>query len=202
MVGSIVMNGNPFTNGHKYLVEKALESCDHLYLFVVWEQKSLFPNDVRYRLIEEGVSEYDNVHVVKGEDYIISSATFPTYFLKDGDNSVQEHARLDLTIFKDIIAPYLGITKRYVGEEKICQTTRQYNEVMKEVMDGGTLEVVEVPRKEYDDRLISASYVREYIRNDRWEEVQAIVPETTYRFLRSEEATPIINKIKDSNTRH
>ncbi len=202
IVGSIVMNGNPFTLGHKYLVEKALESCDELYLFVVWEQKSLFPNDVRFRLIQKGLSEYKQVHVVKGEDYIISSATFPTYFLKDDDDTDVEHAKLDLLIFRDKIAPYLGITKRFVGDEKISMTTRKYNEQMKAILDGKGFDVVEIPRKEKSGKIISASYVRDYIRHDRWKEVKEIVPITTYEFLQSEEAKPIIEKIKRSNTRH
>lgn len=202
IVGSIVMNGNPFTLGHKYLVEKALESCDELYLFVVWEQKSLFPNAVRLRLIKEGLSEYKQVHVVKGEDYIISSATFPSYFLKDDDDTDVEHAKLDLLIFRDKIAPYLGITKRFVGDEKISMTTRKYNEQMKEILVGKGVDVVEIPRKEKSGKIISASYVRDYIRHGQWKEVKEIVPLTTYEFLQSEEAKPIIEKIKRSNTRH
>lgn len=202
VIGSIVMNGNPFTKGHKYLVEKALETCDELYVFVVWEQKSLFPNDVRFKLIKEGLKEYDQVHVVKGEDYIISSATFPTYFLKADDDLVLEHAKLDLMIFRDIITQYLGITRRYVGEEKLCATTRKYNEQMKVTFANSNISVIEIPRKKQDNKLISASYVRDYIKRDEWNNIENMVPTTTYDFLRSNEAKSILEKVRKSTTRH
>ncbi|EFA28598.1 ABC transporter, ATP-binding protein, partial [Haemophilus influenzae HK1212] len=38
--GSIVMNANPFTLGHRYLIEQALQQCDHLHLFIVGEDAS------------------------------------------------------------------------------------------------------------------------------------------------------------------
>lgn len=202
VVGSIVMNANPFTKGHKYLIDQALRDCDHLYVFVVWEQKSLFPNEVRYRLIDEGLRDYGNVHLVKGEDYIISGATFPTYFLKDGDKVIEEHVALDLTIYGDIIAPYLNISKRYVGQETICQTTAQYNTAMKRILTEKGLEVIEIPRLEADGKQISASHVREYIKNDQWKKIQAIVPRATYDYIRSHEGEVVINRIKNSSTRH
>ena len=37
---ALVMNANPFTLGHQYLVEKAAAACDTLHLFVVSEDAS------------------------------------------------------------------------------------------------------------------------------------------------------------------
>ena len=44
---------DPFTNGHLYLVEYAARHCDNLYVFVLSEDKSVFPADVRFSLVEK-----------------------------------------------------------------------------------------------------------------------------------------------------
>lgn len=41
-VGAAVMNCNPFTLGHRYLIEQAAKECDRLYVFVLSEDKSRF----------------------------------------------------------------------------------------------------------------------------------------------------------------
>ncbi len=201
-ITGIVMNGNPFTNGHQYLIEKAAEESDHVHVFVVWENRSYFPTEVRYRLIREGTAHLDNVTIHKGNDYIISSATFPTYFLKEEDSDVSVHAELDLRIFGHYIAKALGITHRYVGEETYCQTTASYNLEMKKHLPEYNVEVVEVSRLKAEDKQISASHVRSYLKEEEWEKIKKIVPKSTYDFLRSKEAEGIINNIRTSDFRH
>ena len=120
---AVVMNCNPFTNGHRYLVETAASEVDHLYLFVVREDRSVFPFEVRSRLVEEGVRDLGNVHVLDSSRYIVSNATFPTYFLKRDDPIARIQAELDATLFGTQIAPFFGITRRYVGSEPGCPLT-------------------------------------------------------------------------------
>ena len=48
VIGAAVMNCNPFTNGHRYLVETAASQCELLHLFVLSEDRSAFPAQVRY----------------------------------------------------------------------------------------------------------------------------------------------------------
>ncbi len=48
-IGGIVMNCNPFTLGHKYLVEYAAREMDYLYLFVVEEDLSFFLSQIELR---------------------------------------------------------------------------------------------------------------------------------------------------------
>ena len=55
-VAAIVMNANPFTLGHQYLVEKAAAENDLVHLFMVSEDASLFPYAVRKKLIQEGTA--------------------------------------------------------------------------------------------------------------------------------------------------
>jgi len=201
-IGAIVMNANPFTLGHLYLIEQAAKENDVLHVFVVSEEASVIPFGVRYELIKRGTNHLKNVVLHRAGNYIISSATFPSYFIKDENNVVQAHAKLDLEIFKRYIVPALGINKRYVGEEPYCEVTKSYNKIMKEVLEESGIQCKVIPRLEQEGKAISASLVREYIRNDEIEKIKKIVPKTTYEYFKSEEAKPLVNKIKINSGRH
>ncbi|MEA2071231.1 MAG: [citrate (pro-3S)-lyase] ligase [Asgard group archaeon] len=201
-IGSVVVNCNPFTLGHQYLIETAAKDCEFLYVFVVDEDRSTFPTDIRYQLIKKGTQHLDNVMVLHGGEYIISPATFPRYFMKDFDNIVLSQARLDVTIFAEYIASALGITKRYVGNEPYCEVTNSYNQAMKEILipQGIKLEIID--RKSKNGEIISASKVRQYLRDEEFEKIKPLVPETTYDFLISDDAKPIIRLLKENDSRH
>ncbi|WP_313755905.1 [citrate (pro-3S)-lyase] ligase [Tissierella sp.] len=202
IISSIVMNCNPFTLGHQFLIEKASLSSDLVHVFIVWEDRSLFPPSVRFNLVKEGTKHLSNIIIHKGEDYIISNSTFPSYFMKESSDIVKTHALLDLKIFASYIAPSLGINRRYIGEEPYCLVTKEYNEIMKRILPNYEIEVTEVPRIMKDESVISASKVREYIKNNDLESIKKIVPSTTYEYLISDEANPIIDKIRNTNSRH
>ncbi len=205
-VAAIVVNCNPFTNGHKYLIEKAASENDVLYLFVVEADKSVFSFDVRWRLIEKGIRHLDNVVMLKGGAYIVSSSTFPSYFLKKEsiDIITKKQTELDVTVFAKHIVPELGITRRYVGEEVYCRTTAVYNTAMKEILLKHNLELIEIKRKTVgaEDNFISASKVRNALKNDTLYQIGDFLPDSTREFLLSDEAKPIIGKIKSGDSRH
>jgi [citrate (pro-3S)-lyase] ligase len=182
-IGAIVVNANPFTNGHKYLVSKAAETVDYLYVFVVKEDKSFFKFSDRFSLVQQGVSDIKNVAVISGGKFIISSVTFPEYFNKDNLREMTIDASDDLTIFCEKICPALNIKKRFVGEEPFCPVTRQYNEQMKKILPQFGIELVEIERVASNDHKISASYVRKLLAEKNFEIIKEIVPETTYNFL-------------------
>ena len=196
---AVVVNCNPFTLGHKYLIECAAAQCDHLDIFVVWEDKSIFPAEIRYRLVKEGVRHITNTAVHKGKDYIISEATFPSYFIKEYQEYVETNARLDVTVFADHIAPALGIVKRFAGEEPSCPVTSIYNNIMKEILPAKGIEVEIVPRVTHEGEAISASRVRELIQRGEMEKVEELVPITTYNYLISLEADKIIKQIQSQD---
>lgn len=179
-VGSIVMNANPFTLGHQYLVQKASKKCDWLHLFVVKEDVSEFSYEDRLKLIKRGLKHISNITIHEGSDYIISRATFPTYFLKESENINSIYSRLDAKIFKNHIIEPLGITHRFVGEEPYCVLTREYNEQLKKELP---IKVVEIKRKEEEGRAISASRVREFLKQEDFENLKRLVPLSTYEFL-------------------
>ena len=194
--GAVVMNCNPFTNGHRYLIETAARQVDQLYLFVVREDRSVFPFDVRFRLVREGVQDLDNVIVLDSSDYIVSGATFPTYFLKQDDPVARIQMELDVTLFGSRIAPFFGITRRFVGTEPNCPLTDGYNEAMKRILPVLGIEVVEIERKIASSGVISASRVRELVGKHEFSLLGDYVPKTTLEYLLSEEAEPIRKELQ------
>ena len=192
---ALVMNANPFTLGHQYLVETAAKNCDTLHLFVLSEDASLVPFAVRKRLVREGVAHIPNVVLHDSGPYIISNATFPSYFLKDEAAVIDGHARLDLAVFTKI-ARALNVTERYVGEEPTSQVTGIYNRIMAEELPKGGIACHIIPRKEAGGKAISASTVRQALQQENWELLQTLVPATTYRYFTSPEAAPVLERIR------
>ncbi|NIY47728.1 [citrate (pro-3S)-lyase] ligase [Cedecea colo] len=189
-IGSVVMNANPFTHGHRWLVEQAAERCDWLHLFVVHEDASFFPFEERWQMVRQGVAHLPNVIVHPGSDYLISRATFPGYFLKDSGIIDRTWIAMDLMIFRDYVGPALGITHRFVGSEPFCAVTRQYNQAMRYWLEAqhyhcaASLQVVELPRKCHEaGRAISASEVRALLKSRQMARIREIVPESTFSHL-------------------
>lgn len=195
----IVMNANPFTLGHQYLVEKAASECDILHLFIVSEDVSLIPFSIRKRLVIEGVSHLPNVICHDSGSYIISNSTFPSYFLKDEVQVIKSHCRLDLTIFTKI-AEALNITSRYVGDEPTSQVTSIYNQIMKDELPKNGIECHIIPRKEAFNTPISASTVRMLIKNQDYNMLESLLPASSLEFFKSKEAEPLIERIQKSST--
>lgn len=194
-VGAIVMNANPFTLGHRYLVEQARAACGILHLFMVSEDVSLVPFSVRKKLIMEGTKDIPGIVYHEAGSYIISSATFPAYFQK-GDNAViRSQAGIDAKIFTEIAAA-LGITDRFVGDEPTSVVTGIYNEILSTALPEAGVACHIIPRKEADGKAISASTVRSFIHDGRLEDIRGLVPETTYRYFTSPEAAPVIGRIR------
>ncbi len=193
----LVMNANPFTLGHRYLVEKAAAENDTVHLFVLEEDASLVPFAVRWQLVKEGTVDLGNVVLHRSGPYIISSATFPSYFLKDEASVIEGHARLDLTLFRSI-ARALGATRRYVGEEPTSQVTGLYNTVMTRELPAMGLECVVVPRLTKGGSAVSASTVRRLIHDGQLDAVRPLVPESTWNWLLSPQSAPVLQAIRAS----
>jgi [citrate (pro-3S)-lyase] ligase len=200
--GALVMNCNPFTNGHRHLIEKASKECEQVIVFVVEEDKSLFPFNERYSMVKEGLLDLKNVKAIPGGEYIISSATFPSYFIRKEDERLKSYENIDCNIFGEYFCKKLNIIKRFVGEEPYCNVTNTYNNTLKEVMPNYGVELIEIERKSYEGNYISASKVRELIKSNRMDQVEKIVPEITWKFLNSNKGKEIREKIRNSNSPH
>ncbi len=182
--GAIVMNADPFTLGHRYLVETAAAQCKRLNVFVLSADAAHVRADVRLQLVREGCRDLANVNVLAGGDYIISGATFPDYFFKDKTEAALAFARLDATLFAAHIAPACGILTRFVGEEPLDPMTAAYNETLCAILPEHGVQVRVIPRKTIGISPISASRVRALWKEARYDEIASLVPETTLAYIR------------------
>ncbi|MBR2806090.1 MAG: [Oscillospiraceae bacterium] len=192
--GAVVCNCNPFTLGHRYLIETASRECDNVYVFVVSENKSIFPADVRLDLVRKGTADLRNVRVFPGGDYMISSATFPDYFMRDDQKErlADIQCELDLRIFCRYFAGPLHISRRYVGTEPGSPVTARYNETMHRVLEAEGMKVEEIRRRKTDAGYISASKVREFLRRGELEAAYGMLPATTADYLRSTQGRELL----------
>ncbi|MBR4196310.1 MAG: [Synergistaceae bacterium] len=197
-VAALVLNANPFTLGHQFLAEKAAGENDILHVFIVSEDASLVPFDVRKRLVMAGTSHLRNIVYHDTGPYIISAATFPSYFQRDDEAVIESHANLDLEIFVRI-AKSLGITARYVGEEPKSLVTGIYNRIMSEKLPEHGIKCVIVPRKTESGRVISASDVRQAIKEGRLDEIRGLVPESTYEYFAGAEGEKVTARIRGAD---
>ena len=192
--GCIVMNCNPFTLGHRYLIEQAAKQVERLYVMVVKEDCSLFAYTERKAMVEQGVADIENVNVIDGSDYAISRATFPTYFLKRLDDAADTQMLLDLDLFRRHIAPALGATVRFVGTEPTDQLTRRYNQLMHEALK----DVREINRLEKDGNAVSASRVRKAMEEGDMNTIRQLVPPTTLPYIIAHLATQALQAELDT----
>ena len=196
--GAIVMNANPFTKGHRWLIEQAASQVDNLYVIVVKEDRSRFPYAERNEMIEAGCAGLDNVIVCEGSDYAISAVTFPTYFLKRLDEATDTQIALDLDLFVNHVAKPLGVTVRFAGSEPEDALTRRYNELMAEILPNkpnpepnspvtepveATTLFVEIPRLEHNGKPISATSLRRALDKGNLKEAMEYIPETSVPYL-------------------
>jgi [citrate (pro-3S)-lyase] ligase len=205
-VAAVVVNCNPFTKGHQYLIEKACNENRLVYLFVVEEDRSSFTFDVRWNLIQEELGHIKNLIMVKGGNYVVSGTIFPCYFLKEEKESdiAAKQAELDVLTFLHYIVPVLNITKRYVGTEMYSPVTAAYNEAMIKYLPPNGVDLVEIQRitSGGEDNYISASKVRQAIREDRLEDVLDFLPDSTKKYLLSDDSIDVRTTIRETISRH
>lgn len=182
-VAGIVMNANPFTNGHRYLVETAAKENDLVYVFVVNTDASLFSTDQRVQLVKAGTADLRKVKVINGGDYMVSYATFPAYFLPTPDQQIDYQTTLDARLFREQIAPELAISTRYVGSEPRSHTTSIYNEVLQRELPPAVMVKVVERNHTASGELITATAVRQAIAENALESVRSFVPATTFTFI-------------------
>ncbi|MCI1890536.1 MAG: [citrate (pro-3S)-lyase] ligase [Schleiferilactobacillus perolens] len=181
-VAAIVMNANPFTQGHRYLVEKAAAENEIVDVFVVSTDRSLFTSAERMQLVQAGVADLKNVRVYPGGDYMVSYATFPAYFLKSGDDVIRYQTTLDARLFRDWVAPTLHISRRYVGEEPKSHTTAIYNTVLAKELPPA-VQLIVVPRLTQAGTVVTATQVRQALANHQLATVQDFLPVSTWQFI-------------------
>lgn len=184
-IGAIVMNCNPFTKGHRYLITKALEQVDFLYIFVVEEDLSEIGFVHRMAMAQANCDGLPKIMVLPSGKYMISSYTFAEYFSKKALQGQVITPANDVRIFGEHIAPCLRITKRFAGEEPFDSVTRQYNETMKEMLPKYGVAFEEIPRLALNDNdIISATKVREYLKNGDLSSCRPYLTKESYEYIK------------------
>ena len=177
--GAVVCNCDPFTLGHRHLIEYAASHCDNLYVFAVSEKGSMFDPEERFEMINRGTADIKNCHVFESDLYLISRATFPAYFIRDESRADLVKSDLDIELFARRIASVLNISRRFAGEEPFSPVTRAYNERMKELLPAYGISFEEIPRLAE----ISAGKVRKLIETGETEKIREMVPKSTYEVI-------------------
>ncbi len=191
---AIVMNCNPITNGHLYLIEKTSKQNDDVIIFLVEENKSMFTFEIRKKLVEDATKHLQNVYVIGSTEYTISSITFPSYFVKDLTDGAELQMELDVQVFKDYFMPIFKIDKRYVGTEPMDFFTKSYNDTLEKTLNNN---LVVVDRLFFKKQVVSATLVRKYFKERKFNLIKPMVPESTFTFLKSEEAQDILLWIRN-----
>lgn len=182
--GCIVMNCNPFTLGHRYLIEYALKKVKYLYVFMVEEDKSYFSFADRCRMVKAGIGDLENVSVIRSGKCVVSAETFPAYFEKENvERGAPVSVSEDLRIFAQYIAAVLDIQCRFVGEEPEDYVTGRYNIEMKKILPQFGIDVIEVPRKIINGTIVSAAMVRKYYHKKDFTKVKEYVPKAVADYL-------------------
>ena len=213
--GVIVMNCNPFTLGHRYLIEYAASHVDNLFIIPLLDSSAGFNYQERREMIQRGTADLQNVTVCEGSAYSISKATFPTYFLKLLDVATQQQIEIDLQIFTRYIAPALGAAIRFVGAEPFDPLTRRYNDMMAEILPKNGIELCCIDRRNIygqavqtsDEQsvnqsvggdIVSASKVRQLIAANRMHAAMSWVPPSTRPFIMAKFAVDSLRRELDT----
>lgn len=186
-VGCIVANGNPFTLGHLHLAEQAARECAAVYLFILSEDRGMFSSAQRLAMAKAACRDLPNVRVCPTGPYMVSAATFPSYFIKDKARAEDVYCEADLRLFGEKIAPALGITRRYAGTEPDCRVTARYNAQMKQILPAYGIDLIEIPRKTAQEHPVSASRVRALLQEGRAEEAAALLPAAVFEMIQQGE---------------
>lgn len=207
--GILVMNCNPFTKGHRYLIEQAAARKKYVFVLAVEEDVSLFSFSDRLAMLQLGTEDLENVRVLSGGRYAVSNLTFPSYFTKE-ENLAKAHAAVDAELFAACIAPALSASERFLGTEPFSQVTAVYNEILKERLPKHKITVTEIPRLKAGGEAVSATKVRTVLA-DLWRSgnltteavgkssaLELLLPETTLEYLKREEMLLRLRKAFDA----
>lgn len=182
-IGAISISANPFTKGHRFLIDYASQNADIIYIFVVHNEMLDFSYEIRRQLIEEGTKDIDNIIIIDGGDVVATIENFTSYYVRDKMQGKEISPIQDVELFAGYIAPQLGINKRFVGEEPIDYVTNNYNKQMNQMFPLYNIELIQIPRYKIKNEYVSASQVRKLYIEKNWDGIKQLVPDTTFTYL-------------------
>ena len=78
--------------------------------------------------------------------------------------------------------------------------TNQYNTMMSHLLEEHGINLHIIPRKSNETGVISASKVRLLLKEQRWEEIQQLVPLTTFNYLKNN--PQLIQQLQNYDKQH
>ncbi len=190
---AVIINANPMTLGHLYLIETTAKENKEVLVFVVSEDLSSFPFVDRFAIIKAATKHLKNVTVLPTLSYLVSKITFPKYFLKEDQLIKDEQTLVDVLVYKQYYEKIFNIVIRYLGEEPFSFNTDKYNKVLKTYL-GNHIKIIK--RRKVNQEIVSASLVRKLLKENNLQEIKKYVPFATYEYLTSEKGQQVIEKIK------
>ena len=181
-IGCVVINANPYTLGHRHLIQSALKDVDLLYVIIVEENTGGFLFNERYEMVNSEWSNFPNVKVISGGNVLTSSLGFPEYFNRSR-NLHDANPLLNHKIFAQFVTPTLSINVRFFGEENNDAVTRSLNESAISYLPPNGIDVKIIERKEFNGSPISAKVVRSLFSENKFHDLIPLVPFSTYKFL-------------------
>lgn len=179
----IVMNANPFTLGHLYILEESSKRFPYVYVLAVQETYTAIPFEDRIELIKKGTKHLNNISIIPSSEFVVSTVTLPEYFNKDKEQMVTVDASRDIRLFVDYVMPALNVSTRVAGEEPYCRVTREYNRQIRDTFEKKGKQFIQIERKKVQDDYISASKVRRALIDGDFDLIKTFVPATTYNYL-------------------
>lgn len=159
-IGASVMSCNPFTSGHRYLVELGSRMFDYFVVFLMQEGMNLvFDKEECENLVRVGVQDLDNVIVVPMSDVFSYQTFWPEYndiMLRHSKNYVGLNTYNLLNVVGKAFKQ-LNVKHFLCGIETDDNITRQHIVQAKTVFPQNDINVICIPRKQMKDNKLSIS---------------------------------------------
>ena len=180
--GAVVLNANPCTLGHLYLVREALKYVDFLYVFLVEDSTGNLPYIEREIMLKEALKYNKRVKVIRGGSIMTSEIIFPEYF-----NRSSKPSKVSLVLahrcFGQVVSKRLGVTYRFFGTEPNDPLTRALNESAGEILPEYGIKPIFVKRMSIEGKYVSAKNVRTLLDAKSFSMLARLVPISTYKRL-------------------
>ena len=186
-IGTVGMHGNPFTLGHRYLIETASKQVDKLFVLLIEDELGIFSYAERFAMAVEGTRDLPNVRIVSGGPFQATRNVFREYFVKVQPTDMRESATADALIYTEIIGPRLGISCRFFGDERHNPKMQFFNDLMLDLLPKYGIDAIEIPRAKTHGQSISASAARKAAAEGDRETLLQHIPETTVKYFIGED---------------
>lgn len=201
---AMVLHANPLTLGHCALIDFALKHYAHAHIFLLSEDRGAFPHWARRKILESYIQDFKTrLTLHETGPYLVSSQSFPSYFIQEKEEITKIQAQLDARLFKEQIAPTLQLDARILGTEPHSRPTALYNAAMEEVFASPPrphwpkLHILE--RHRMNGGPISASRVRKLLSEGKLKEAKSLLPKASINFLMTCEGREVITSLRRQN---